>query len=119
MGSCEEFALQLKAGAVQTGGADVETEVSASSLGLRPGDDFEILLSPEEQEGTWLATHPDIAFVHVRDYYFDWQARQPATFVIECLDSPGTPTAVGRPAGAVSGTAPFAVVAAPLTCPLT
>ena len=94
MGSCEEFALQLKAGAVQTGGADVETEVSASSLGLHPGDDFELLLSPHEQPGTWLVTHPDIAFVHVRDYYFDWQARQPATFVIERLDAQEPPTAM-------------------------
>ena len=31
--------------------------------------------------------------MHVRDYYFDWQPREPATFVIERLDTQGLPAA--------------------------
>jgi hypothetical protein len=54
MGSCQEFVLQLKQGTTQSGGANVGTEVSASQLGLGPGDVFEILLSADEQAGTWL-----------------------------------------------------------------
>ena len=38
MGGCEEFVLQIKRGAAQSGGAGVATEVSASALGLGPGD---------------------------------------------------------------------------------
>jgi hypothetical protein len=90
MGSCEEFVLQLKGGATQSGGANIATEVSASQLGLGPGDRFEILLSADEQPGTWLALAPGPGFVHVRDYYFDWTATEPATFAIERLDTAGT-----------------------------
>ena len=92
MGSCEDFVVQIKLGAAQTGGADVAAEVYASKLGLKPGDDFSLLLSSDEQSGDWTAwvqLPADATFVHVRDYYFDWQAREPATFVIERLDERG------------------------------
>ena len=90
MGACEEFILQIKGGAVQSGGAEIATEVSASALGLGPGDTFEIHVGGEEQSGTWLPLGPGPGFVHVRDYYFDWIAAEPATFVIERLDTGGT-----------------------------
>ena len=92
MGSCEEFVLQVKLGATQSGGAGVATEVFASALGIGPGDDFELLLSrtqPKGQHGTWIGLDADASFVHVRDYYFDWQPTDPATFVIERLDTQG------------------------------
>ena len=76
MGTCEEFVLQVKLGTTQSGGAEISTEVYASQLGLRPGDEFEILLSADEQPGNWFALDPDATFVHVRDYYFDWQPRE-------------------------------------------
>jgi hypothetical protein len=91
MGACEEFVLQVKLGATQSGGAEVATEISASQLGIGPGDAFEIVLSAEPQPGTWFALDPDASFVHVRDYYFDWQPSEPATFVIERLDTQGVP----------------------------
>ena len=90
MGSCEEFILQIKGGAVQSGGAEIATEVSASSLGLQPGDTFEIFVGGDEQGTTWLPLGEGPGFVHVRDYYFDWVAAEPATFVIERLDTQGT-----------------------------
>jgi hypothetical protein len=89
MGSCEEFVLQIKGGARQSGGAEIATEVSASQLGLGAGDAFEIMLSADEHAGAWLALAPGPGFVHVRDYYFDWSAADPATFVIERLDTAG------------------------------
>jgi hypothetical protein len=98
MGTCEEFVLQVKLGAAQSGGAGVATEVAASALGLAPGDDFELVLSGTEQPGRWIALDPEAAFVHVRDYYFDWQAAEPATFVIERLDTQGDPRPPRTPA---------------------
>ena len=89
MGSCQEFVLQLKQGTTQSGGANVGTEVTASQLGLGPGDTFEILLSAAEQPGTWLPLGAGPGFVHVRDYYFDWTPAEPATFVIERLVTQG------------------------------
>lgn len=101
MGSCEEFILQIKLGATQSGGAGIAAEVSASSLGLGPGDSFEVILSAAAQPGRWIELHPDASFVHIRDYYFDWQSAEPATFVIERLDTPATP----RPAIDTAGVA--------------
>ena len=94
MGSAEDFVLQVKLGAVQTGGAEVAAELYGSKIGLGTGDRFRILLSAEDLPGEWdarVALPPDATFVHVRDYYYDWRPRQPATFVIERLDRPGEP----------------------------
>jgi hypothetical protein len=101
MGSCEEFILQVKRGATQSGGAGVALEVEASGLGLGPGDDIDLVLSAADPgpnaPGTWLLLDPEASFVHIRDYYFDWQAAEPATFVIERLDTQGRPAT--RPDG--------------------
>jgi hypothetical protein len=91
MGACEEFVVQVKAGEMHTGDARVCAETSASRLGLGPGDDFEIVLSATEQPGHWVAIDPDANLVHVRDYYFEWRAREPAVFAIERLDTQGVP----------------------------
>ncbi len=91
MGTCEEFVLQMKAGTAQSGGAGIAREVSASSLGLGPGDPIDLLLSAENRDGSWIALPPDTAFVHIRDYYFDWQPGEPATFVLERVDNAAEP----------------------------
>jgi hypothetical protein len=91
MGTCEEFVLQMKAGTAQSGGAGIAREISASALGLGPGDPIELLLSTGESHGSRVALPPDTAFVHIRDYYFDWQPGEPATFVLERVDDPGEP----------------------------
>lgn len=99
MGACEEWILQIKAGAVQSGGADVVAEVSASSLGIGPGDDFELVFGGPQRAGHWFPLDPAASFVHVRDYYFDWQPAEPATFVIDRLDDAGTPARATAPEG--------------------
>jgi hypothetical protein len=91
MGTCEEFVLQMKAGTAQSGGAGIAREVSASSLGLGPGDPIDLVLGAQESRGMWVALPPDTAFVHIRDYYFDWQPGEPATFVLERVDGPSQP----------------------------
>jgi hypothetical protein len=88
MGCCDEFVLQVKTGATQSGGAEIETEVLASALGIGPGDDFAIVLGGPPAPGTWLPMSPEATFVHIRDYYFGWEVAEPATFVIERLDAP-------------------------------
>ncbi len=93
MGSCEEFVLQIKAGAAQSGGARVAYEISASELGLSPGDDIDLVVGGAQQPDRWIPLDPQAAFVHLRDYYFDWQASDPATFVIERLDAVAEPRA--------------------------
>ena len=107
MGSCEEFVLQLKGGATQSGGAAVTEEVAASALGLGPGDPIDIRLSPQQQPplsqpgGASIALPPGAAFLHLRDYYFDWQAGPPATFVLERVGGSAGPRP-GRTPGRVA-----------------
>ena len=91
MGACEEFVLQIKTGATQSGGADVALEISASQLGLGPGDEIDVQLSQLEQPGRWLPLDPEASFLHIRDYYFGWQPKEPATFVLERVDMPTDP----------------------------
>ncbi len=106
MGSCEEFVLQLKTGTPksgrgttpQSGGAGIATEVSASSLGLGPGDPFDIVLAADApSEGRFVALPPDTAFIHLRDYYFDWQPTPPATFVLERIAGSAGPRPARTP----------------------
>lgn len=101
MGSCEEFILQIKTGASQSGGAGVVSEVSASELDLTAGDSIDLVLSSTRVPGRWIELHPDAAFVHIRDYYFDWQPTEPATFVIEQIE-PHVPPRPARTAALVA-----------------
>lgn len=105
MGSCEEFVLQIKTGAVQTGGADIVTEIYASQLGLGPGDPIDIVLGGDSPGAHPL--DPAATFLHVRDYYYDWHATEPATFVLERLDptEPPAPPGPGAVAGFLDDTA--------------
>jgi hypothetical protein len=91
MGACDEFIIQVKTGEMHTGGSRICAETSASRLGLKHDEDFEVILSPTKQPGNWLEIDPSASLVHIRDYYFDWQARMPAAFVIERLDTQGVP----------------------------
>jgi hypothetical protein len=97
MHACEDFVLQVKGGEMHTGGAVVVGEITGSDIGVGPGDRVEIMLSPQEQPGHWLRTDDRVDTVHLRDYYFDWQAAEPATFVIERLDTLDEPTAALTP----------------------
>src|SRR4029453_2470882 len=63
--------------------------LSAHELGLGPGDDFEILLGGEGDEPNRVPLPEGALSVSIREYYFDWQPREPATFTIECVDPGG------------------------------
>jgi hypothetical protein len=96
--SCEDFVLQVKGGEMHTGGSVIVGEITGSDIGAGPGERLEILLSPEPQDGHWLKTDERVDTVHLREYYFDWQAAEPATFVIERLDTLDEPTVPLTPA---------------------
>lgn len=86
MHSCEDFILALRAGFFHNEVWGTRAEITASELGIREGDDFEILLGGDAEgaipipEGVIMAT--------VREYYMDWRPEEPAVFTIECLDPP-------------------------------
>jgi hypothetical protein len=86
MHSCEEFVLTLRAGFFHNPGYVTKTAVTASELGIREGDDFEILLGGDG-EGA-IPIPEGVLNASVREYYLDWRPLEPAVFTIECLDPP-------------------------------
>ena len=86
MNSCEDFVLAVRAGFFHNEVWGTRETVTASDLGIREGDDFEILLGGDEQGAIPLAE--DVINVAIREYYIDWRPLEPAVFTIECLDPP-------------------------------
>jgi hypothetical protein len=89
MGSCEEFALQVKRGEMHTGDAGVDATLWASELGLGPGDAFTITLSSDPADEPTLLISPNASLLHIRDYYYRWASEEPAEFVLERTDQSG------------------------------
>ena len=84
MHSCEEFILAIRAGFMHNEVWGTLTTLTASDIGVGAGDDFEIHLGGDAPGAVEL---PDGALmVSIREYYFEWQAEEPAFFTIECLD---------------------------------
>src|SRR5207237_4535009 len=82
MHSCEEFALAIREGFRHTDTPATLTELTASDAGIGPDRDFELVLGDRGD-----VPLPDGAIMcSIREYYFDWQPREPAAFTIECLD---------------------------------
>jgi hypothetical protein len=89
MHGCDDWLMTLRTAFMHQQGTTV-ADITASDLGFRRGEPFELLLGGDDgipiPEGVILAT--------VREYYLDWQAEEPATFTVECLDAPEQPTPV-------------------------
>jgi hypothetical protein len=91
MHSCEDFILAIRRNFMHMEGSGTIAELSAHDLGIGPGDDFEILLGGDGDEPHRVPLPEGALSVSIREYYFDWQPREPATFTIECLDADAPP----------------------------
>lgn len=90
MNSCEEFALAIRAGFRHTERPATLTELTASDVGIGPDTSFEILLGGTGDEPNRVPLPDGAVMCSIREYYFDWQPREPATFTIEQLAGPAT-----------------------------
>jgi hypothetical protein len=91
MHSCEEFALAIREGFRHTDRPATLTELTASDVGIHAGDDFELILGGEGDEPNRVPLPDRSIMCSIREYYFDWQPREPATFTIECVDGAPEP----------------------------
>jgi hypothetical protein len=91
MHSCEDFILAIRRNFMHMEGSGTIAELSAHDLGIGPGDDFEILLGGDGDQPHRVPLPEGALSVSIREYYFDWQPREPATFTIECLDADAPP----------------------------
>jgi hypothetical protein len=87
MNSCEEFALAIREGFRHTDRPGTLTELTASDIGIRRGKDFELLLGGDGPEANRVPLPDGAIMCSIREYYFEWQPRDPATFTIECTGS--------------------------------
>jgi len=101
MHSCEDFILAVRAGFMHRRKWGTLVEVTASEIGIGRGDEFELLLGGDPPDGDTtgglrhVALPDEAVMVSIREYYFDWQADEPATFVIDCLDDLEPPGRLG------------------------
>ncbi|MFA5883402.1 MAG: DUF1214 domain-containing protein [Acidimicrobiia bacterium] len=89
MRSCEDFMLAVRMGFMHQPRWGTVFEVAAHDLGIGRGDEFELVVGgaePEDADGRWIPLPEGAAMVSFREYYFDWDADEPATMTIECLD---------------------------------
>ena len=72
----------------------VLADINDNDLGVAADGSFELILSPDEQPGTWVQLPPNATTVFVRNYFLEERSAQtdPAIHVelhIEALDDPG------------------------------
>lgn len=83
MHGCEEWVLALRAGFMHMERWGTLAEVTASSLGIGEGDEFEFELGPHDGA---IAVPDGAVMASFREYYWRWRAVEPMAVTIECLD---------------------------------
>ncbi len=85
MNSCDEFALAIREGFRHTDTPGTLVELTASDIGIGPGDEFTLLLGGSGPEPNRVPLPDGSVMCSVREYYFDWREREPAAWTIERL----------------------------------
>jgi hypothetical protein len=96
MHACEEFVLAVREGFRHSDHPATLAELTASDIGIGPGDEFELLLGGDGSEPNRIPLPEGAIMCSIREYYFDWTPQEPATWTIE------------RTGGSVAVVPPFA-----------
>jgi hypothetical protein len=91
MNSCQEFALAIREGFRHTDRPATVAELTASDIGIGPDDPFELILGGSGDQANRIPLPEGAIMCSIREYYFDWRPREPATFTIECVDGDPAP----------------------------
>jgi hypothetical protein len=89
MQSCEDFALAIRSGFRHEACPWTLAELTGSEIGVRQGDDFELILGGQGPEPNRVPLPESAVMCSIREYYFEWKEAEPATWTIERVD--GTP----------------------------
>ena len=93
MNACEEFVLAIREGFRHTDRPATLAELTASDIGIGQGADFELILGGRGPEPNRVPLPDGAIMCSVREYYFDWRAREPATWTIERVSGDPEPPA--------------------------
>ena len=91
MHSCEHFVITLRVGFMHMPEWGTRGAVSSVDRQIEAGDDFELFFGGDGEDPRFTPIPDDVTTLSLREYYVDWQEREPATFTIECLDDVPTP----------------------------
>jgi len=69
----------------------VHTSLASRHLCVAPDGTFEITLSAAPQPGNWMRIEPDVEWLHVRQFFNDWNNDTPAAVYIERTDADPAP----------------------------
>lgn len=83
--------FSLAEGDMHLGKYGVYNERTLDTLEIASGGRLDITISPAEQPGNWMPSHPDARLFMIRQYQCDWERDRVATFRIECTDVSGPP----------------------------
>ena len=67
-------------------GIESSVNVVADDLDIAADGSFEIMLSTKEHPGNWMALSNRTSSLVVRQFFYDWDAEEPARLDIECLE---------------------------------
>ncbi len=95
MHSCDDWVLAVRAGFMHQPTWGTLFEITATDLGLGPGDEFDFLVG----DGETVPLPEGALSVSIREYYLDWKEEEPAVFTIECLDADAAAPAERRRPG--------------------
>jgi len=91
MHACEKFVLTLRVDFMHMPEWGTLETITSSERGIGPGDDFELLIGGDGSDPAFTPIPDRATTASLRQYYLDWQPREPAVFTIECLDDVPTP----------------------------
>lgn len=91
MHACEKFVVTLRVDFMHMPEWGTLATITSSDRGIGPGDDFELLLGGDGSDPAWIPIPERVTTVSLRQYYLDWQPREPAVFTIGCLDDVPAP----------------------------
>lgn len=91
MHSCEHFVITLRVGFMHMPEWGTRAAVSSVDRDIHEGDDFELFFGGDGSDPMFTPIPDDVTTLSLREYYVDWQEREPATFTIECLDDVPVP----------------------------
>ena len=91
MNSCEHFVITFRVGFMHMKEWGTKASITSVERGIESGDDFEILVGGDGSDPDFFPIPEGVTTLSLREYYVDWQAKEPATFTIECLDDVPAP----------------------------
>lgn len=89
MNSCDQWLLAIRKGFMHNETWGTVVQLTASDLGIGPGDEFELTLGGTGSGARHIDLPDGVIMASFREYYYEWSPGEPATMVIECLDDPG------------------------------